>query len=81
LGLLAAQGRSDPRIRSAVVAFAVVGLLSGVVEDGKVSGSIAALGPTVHVGIGVYLLVTGSILALVAAWRGRLGKPGAATAE
>ncbi len=81
LGALAALGRPGRPVRSATFALAAVGLVLGIAENAKVDSAIAPLSPTVHLGIGIYLLATASLLALVAAWRGRLGNPRAATAR
>lgn len=79
IGALAARGRPGRLLRSATFALAAVGLVLGIAENAKVSSAIAPLSPTVHPGIGIYLLATASLLALVAAWRGRLADPGAST--
>ena len=79
LGALAAFGRPGRIIRSATVAMAATGLVLGILEHAKVGGAIAPLGLTVHLGIGIYLLAAASVLALGAAWRGRLGDPGVAS--
>jgi len=77
-GALAGSGRAGRLVRSGTLAVAAVGLVLGLLEQAKVGGAIAALSPTVHLGIGIYLLAAASVLALVAAWRGPPGEPGAA---
>jgi hypothetical protein len=81
LGVLAAQGRSWRWIRPTTIGVAAVGLVLGLVEDDKVSGSIAPLSATVHLGLGIYLLGAASVIALLAAWGGRLSDPQGATAS
>jgi hypothetical protein len=80
LGALATFGRPARWIRSATLALAAAELVLGVAENAKLSGVIASLGPTVHLGLGIYLLGVASVAALLAAWRGGLLDPGVTAA-
>lgn len=66
LGAITLGRRGGHRIRGATILLATSGLVIGIAENEKVSSAIAPVSATAH--IGIYLLVVGSALALVAAW-------------
>src|SRR5579862_6472725 len=53
LGILAVSGRPDRIVRSVSLVLAGAGLGMAFFENAKVSGAIAPLGPSVHLGIGI----------------------------
>ena len=66
LGAITLGRRGGHRIRGATILLATSGLVIGIAENEKVGSAIAPVSATAH--IGIYLLVVGSALALVAAW-------------
>lgn len=71
LGLLMLSAKAGPPVRAALFVLAIVGLVVGIAENVKVSAAIAPAEPSIHIGIGIYLVVVGSAVALVGAWRWR----------
>jgi hypothetical protein len=71
LGLMLLLRKAGPPVRAAAILLAMAGLAVGIGENMKVSDAIAPVTPSVHIGIGIYLVIVGSALALVGAWRRR----------